>query len=378
MEFNRIIAHQRILEKYKKAIQAQRLAHAHMVVSCDGGGCLPFALSLAQEILCGNFPPNHPHRELFRKFEHPDLTFSFPVITKKSEGIQSVEKMNEWREQLQQDVYFTYAHWSVVMSDGTAKKPIIYTKEAEFIGKRLSLKAYLGGAKVLIIWMPELLHPTAANKLLKLIEEPTGHTYFILASHHPDNVLATIRSRTQMVMLPNAESEEIEYLLKDEYDVEDTRACLIASAADGSLGAAREGATMDGDHRITFNLFRDMLRKCFAADIENIPNLVEEIAALKREEVKLMIDMGLRLFRACALSHYTSEVNKSLSLDERKLVEGLGPFIQTEAIEKLYELFSEAHHHLHRNAYLKILLLDLFLDVAVVINQERRKAAAAR
>lgn len=60
----------------------------------------------------------------------------------------------------------------------------------------IAITAHRGGAKVIVIAPAEAMHPSAANALLKMLEEPPGSaTYFILVSHRPDRVLPTIRSR---------------------------------------------------------------------------------------------------------------------------------------------------------------------------------------
>ncbi len=45
------------------------------------------------------------------------------------------------------------------------------------------------------------MNTTAANKLLKLIEEPPPGTVFLLVSETPEEVLPTIQSRTQMIRI---------------------------------------------------------------------------------------------------------------------------------------------------------------------------------
>lgn len=55
--------------------------------------------------------------------------------------------------------------------------------------------AHRGRAKVVLVAPAEALHPSAANALLKMLEEPPGNTRFLLVSHQPEKLLATIRSR---------------------------------------------------------------------------------------------------------------------------------------------------------------------------------------
>jgi DNA polymerase-3 subunit delta' len=53
--------------------------------------------------------------------------------------------------------------------------------DAQEILKSLALKSYEGGYKVMIIWMADKLNTAAANKLLKLLEEPTEKRFSFLS-----------------------------------------------------------------------------------------------------------------------------------------------------------------------------------------------------
>jgi len=80
----------------------------------------------------------------------------------------------------------------------TAKKPSrqIPVDAIRALADFVAISAHRGGAKVIVIAPAEAMHPSAANALLKMLEEPPGNaTYFILVSHRPDRVLPTIRSR---------------------------------------------------------------------------------------------------------------------------------------------------------------------------------------
>lgn len=64
--------------------------------------------------------------------------------------------------------------------------------------RRFSTRPTLGRARVIIIDSADDLERGAANALLKSLEEPSEHTYFLLISHNPGKLLPTIRSRCQL------------------------------------------------------------------------------------------------------------------------------------------------------------------------------------
>lgn len=71
----------------------------------------------------------------------------------------------------------------------------------------------LGRARVVIIDEAHLMGPQAANALLKSLEEPPPGTYFILVTASAGAMLATIRSRTQLVRFSPLEKEELAKIL---------------------------------------------------------------------------------------------------------------------------------------------------------------------
>ena len=74
------------------------------------------------------------------------------------------------------------------------KQGVIGVKEGHEIIKKMQLKSYEGGKKILIVWLPELMNVQAANKLLKLIEEPPEKTNLIFVSDRSEQLLQTISS----------------------------------------------------------------------------------------------------------------------------------------------------------------------------------------
>ncbi|MEO8003857.1 MAG: DNA polymerase III subunit delta' [Betaproteobacteria bacterium] len=77
------------------------------------------------------------------------------------------------------------------------KKPArqISVDKVRALADLVNITSHRGGAKVVCITPAEAMHPSAANALLKMLEEPPGETWFILVSHQPDRLLPTIRSR---------------------------------------------------------------------------------------------------------------------------------------------------------------------------------------
>ena len=96
------------------------------------------------------------------------------------------------------------------------KQGRIGVDEAEEIVKKLILKPYEGGYKVMIIWMAEKMNASASNKLLKLIEEPPDKTLFLLIAEDEEQIIKTILSRCQSLhMQPLTDQNIIDTLMKN-------------------------------------------------------------------------------------------------------------------------------------------------------------------
>jgi DNA polymerase-3 subunit delta' len=100
---------------------------------------------------------------------------------------------------------------------------------------RVNYAPHEGRAQIFIIRDAHELTPSAANALLKSLEEPPGHTHFILLTNRPRALLDTIRSRTLAVRF-GALSQELVVALGKEHGV--TRE--IAALSQGSLSTAIE------------------------------------------------------------------------------------------------------------------------------------------
>ena len=210
----------------------------------EGCGKLALALAFAQYISCENKEENDscghcPSCVKYSKLVHPDLHFVFPVINKGSGDTVCDTFITEWREFLNNSPYFTLNQWLGQIGLKN-QQGLIYAQEAGEIIRKLSLKTYESDYKIMIIWLPERMHASAANKLLKLIEEPPDKTLFLLVSEEPDMVLPTIMSRCQFVRIPSIGREALRNHIMEAYNVDGRRADMIAHLSQGNYLRAKE------------------------------------------------------------------------------------------------------------------------------------------
>ncbi len=214
MFFRDIIGQEKIRERLVRSVEEQRVSHAQLFTGPEGTGKLGLAIAYAQYISCTNRTPSdscgicHSCRK-YAKLQHPDLHFVFPVFKKKNVAKPFCDDfIAKWREMVLQSPYFTLNQWMDAIEADNAQG-MIYAHESESIIRKLSIKPFEAEFKVMIIWLPEKMNLSCANKLLKMIEEPPAKTLFLLVTEDEERIIPTILSRTQIIRIPAIEDAEL-------------------------------------------------------------------------------------------------------------------------------------------------------------------------
>ncbi len=221
------------------------MSHAQLFTGPEGCGSLALALAYARYVSCENRSDHDSCGTCkscvkYEKMIHPDLHFVFPVIkNKKDSEPVSDSFIEEWREFVKKSPFFTLNSWLDSIEVGNAQG-MIFASEAGEIIKKLNLKTFESDFKIMIIWLPEKMHPSAANKLLKMIEEPPEKTLFLLVSDEPDKILPTILSRCQLVRIPGFGMDEVSKYLVSAFGAEEMKAAEIARVSNGNIIRAGE------------------------------------------------------------------------------------------------------------------------------------------
>jgi DNA polymerase-3 subunit delta' len=294
------------------------------------------------------------------------LHLSFPFIAKKKEDISS-NYISPFRDAVLKDPYLNLMKWYTELGE-EKKQGIINVYESAEISKKLSLKSYEGGYKVSLIWMSENLNIPAANKLLKILEEPPDKTVIILVANESEKMLKTILSRTQLMKIPRLSNEEITNGLVNKFEMEHDLAENLAAMSDGNYLIARENALNVGSSNENFELFKDWMRLCFKKDIKGVTLWVQKIATIGREKQKHFLTYGLHLIRECAVLNYGAENLVNMGGDERVFMQKFAPFITHKNLQDYISAFNLAYQHIQRNGNPRILFTDLSFEVLIMLN----------
>ncbi len=138
---------------------------------------------------------------------------------------------------------------------------------------------------IVVIEDGDRLTPAAANMLLKVLEEPPPHLVWLLCAPSPEDVLATIRSRTRSVHLRTPSTGEVAEALRERYGVDPAMAAFAARASQGHIGRARALAVDEEARRRRQEVLRIPgglrdLSSCFVAAEELLAMATEDAASI--------------------------------------------------------------------------------------------------
>ena len=373
MLFSNIIGQTERKEQLVHSIQNGRVSHAQLFLGHDGSGALPLAMAYAQLLLCKNKTEKDSCGQCSsctksNKLIHPDIHFVYPIALSK-ETRMSTDVAGEWREAFLENPYLNLHDWFSHLS-AENKQPVIGVEESGEILRKLSLTTYEGEFKIMIVWLPEKMNVAAANKLLKILEEPPDKTVFLLVSENEEALIRTIVSRTQLIKVNRIADEEIKLALIEK-GVSSNDASRIAYLADGNFNSALKLISEKQEDNFYLHQFREWMRMCFKVDIVGMVGWVEEIANAKvgREKQKEFLSYGMNIIRECLAGMYGDKKLLRVDGEELDFVQKLSTKLDGNICKQLSDELNEAILHIERNGSGKIIFMDLSLKCMKIVRQ---------
>jgi len=382
MQFSEILRQEHIKNHLTRSADLGRIPHAQLFVGPEGSGTLPMAIAYAQYLLCNNTNgentgANESCNLKFQKISHPDLHFVYPTVTNEDVKTKpkSIDFIADWRQFITQNPYGSLFDWYSLLGVQN-KQGEIRVDDAQEILKSLALKSYEGGYKIMIVWMADKMNISAANKLLKLLEEPPEKTVFILISENEEDIIQTIRSRCQVLHFNGLSEQVIVEALVSRENIEPKLATKIAHQAQGNYNKALHLLKDDSEEFPFEQWFVVWVRAAFkakgnAAVIADLIQWSEQIAALGRETQKKFLQYCIAVFRQALMHNYeTPTLVYFEPAVENFTIAKFAPFVNGNNIHEIFQELSDAIYHIERNGHAKIILTDLSIKLTRLIHKK--------
>ena len=366
MENRYHIGHAKLTNVLEKQVKSGQLPHSQLFVDSGGYGGFPLALSLSEFILNPNAPQSQTHIQ-----DHPDLHCVYPTLTIGKGKSNSWDEA--WREFCADSPYAAVHDWLARLESGNKQGSIRVDAIME-MHRKASLKAFSGKNKVFIIWGADFILESAANKLLKLLEEPPKNTYFILIAAYTDNILATILSRCQITKLPPLNDHEMLSQAQKDYPSQKQLIDIIG-ASNGSWRRLVHTVENMEEIRELEQLWVEGLRLAFRArgNKKIVLSLFEwgqTISQKSRESQKYFLLFGLDIIRSALMVQYKAKsIQRFVSFTGFNL-DKFAVYVHSENILELKKLFEESYYELVRNANPKILFSCFSLKLSRLLNKK--------
>ncbi|MBQ9286405.1 MAG: DNA polymerase III subunit delta [Bacteroidaceae bacterium] len=329
-------------------LRADRVPHALMLCGPAGSGKMALALAFAEALLC-----QHPHSDgsacgectscrMAAKLEHPDLHFTFPFVKgqriKNAEDAISDHYIKEWRTRVLANPYFDLSDWLEDIDAGNSQATY-YVAEADNIQRKLVLKSSQGGRKVMIVWLPEKMNQETANKLLKLFEEPPADTHFLMVAEEPEQVLGTILSRTQRLLVPPLSRDE------------------------------RARALPPKDESLMLDLFIMLMRLSYQRKVRDLREWADQLAGMGREVQKGFLQFCQRQVRENFVYNFRLPELNDQSSDEEAFSRNFARFINERNVIPVTDELAKAETDIAQNVNARMVFFDLALKMIVLLIQ---------
>lgn len=322
MPFSDILGHDKIVEVLRRSLRSGKTPHSYLFEGIPGCGRRKTALTLIQALFCTALTDDAcgvcPSCRKIEGGNHPDIHLVAPLPDKRD---ISVEQLRDLQHEL-------------------------------------ALRPYEAPRKACIIDPAERMSVSAANSLLKTLEEPPGDALIILLTENAGMLLSTVRSRCQLIRFAPLSPEHVLTLL-ERNGMEPEAAALVAPMSGGSLKRA-----MELDNEALVARREAVLSRVGQLNINRIATVFDAAEELSgnRDATLELLDMLLSFYRdAVYLGAGSGEiVNRSA----RPAIESIATRRSLPRNLELLEHIYETRRSVQRNANPKLALDHLFMTMA--------------
>ncbi|MEM9338514.1 MAG: DNA polymerase III subunit [Bacteroidota bacterium] len=373
MQFSEIPGLEELKGQLINSFKRGKVAHAQLFAGSPGTAAFPMALAYATYLMCTNKQEQDAcgtcaNCVRMKKAVHPDVHWYFPKVTASDRGKYDkvlIEALPLWRTFSTESPFGSFEDWA--LKYGQENKNLQLSREdSRHILRNISMRSVEGGYKIIFIWGAEYMHPTAANAILKVLEEPPEKTIYLLVSFNYDSLLQTIISRTRLVNVPLNNSKEISDYLIHKKEVSEDFAVQLAKISQGKIGSAIRQMTTNEE--MAYEQFRDWMLACWNRDLTKLVQSSEAFSKITKSNQRNFLGFSISLVRSAVLKKAGHDA-ATLNSDEDKFIAKYAEKLGSTKLEKMYQLLNEALSHLDRNSNPRITHLNLSLAIMKGINE---------
>lgn len=374
MKFIDIPGHEDVKRRLREMVDSDRIPHALILEGAEGTGKFSLARAFVQYLHCTNRTPDGepcghcPSCLQHQSFNHVDTYFVFPVVKLDKMTSAPVSDMfiDSWRDFIKDRLYLDSEEWAATFDKKNAR-PTTYVTESSELLHKLSLTAVTSKYKVVLWWLPELMVPEAANKLLKIIEEPFSDTIFVLVSDKPREILPTVYSRLQRLACRPLPDETIAAELMRRHAITPDEATGLAHISKGNMIVAERNTQESDLADAAFERFKSLMRLAYQRKVRDLRQWANELAADGREKEVRFYEYAIRMLRENFIYNFRIPELIYLNNSEEQFSTNFSRFITERNVEKLMETFEKAKNEIAGNCNGKIVNFDVAIKVILLL-----------
>lgn len=292
--FRSVRGHREAIGLLRRAVAQDRVASVYLFSGPQGVGKERAALALAQAMNCSALSPGSPGADACGEC----------LPCKRISSLRFADLMvlqRGYKEDKEADDKLRYGRIEEI-PEGDLRQEIVVRQVEELIA-RMPYRPNEGGTRWIIVREAERMNTEVSNKLLKTLEEPPQGTHFVLLTHRPSALLATVRSRCQVLRFGLLDAAEVSATLA-ELGLDEALRARVEPLADGSVGRAL--SFVHGDELAKRRAFVAAMLASLrdrSARVGAFSECGEEAKSMDRADLAASLSLLLRHFRDEAVQH---------------------------------------------------------------------------
>jgi len=321
-----MIGHEWAVDLLHEHVAQSQVRHAYLFTGPQGIGRRTLALRFAQALNCPQpTAPGQPCQacstcKRFLGMAHPDLSV---IQAEQVGGILKVEQIRELQHSL-------------------------------------SLSPYESRFRVALLLRFEEAHPSAANALLKTLEEPSSQVILILTAESSESLLPTIVSRCEVLRLRPLAVERVQSGLIGSLKMSPEKARLLAHLSGGRPGFAINLYKHPEEIEQRTKWIEDLVRLISASRVERFA--YADALSKNKEDLRLVLGTWLSYWRDVTL--LTAQTGIPVTNEDwARQLDELVEHLDLQAAHRTLKRVEQSLQLLDRNVNARLILEVLMLDI---------------